>query len=189
MVTSLPDVSELSSHNVKSWKDWFIRAARLVLSCTPDDGVAVFYQTDIKHEGTWVDKAHLVLTAADNEGSALLWHKVVCRSPAGSTTFGRPAYAHMLCFSRGIRLTTAQSTPDVLVSAGAMTWPRAMGLSSCSAACDFVLRHTRSTTVVDPFCGIGTVLAVANAKGLHAVGVELSAKRARQARQLKVDLS
>jgi tRNA G10 N-methylase Trm11 len=38
--------------------------------------------------------------------------------------------------------------------------------------------------VVDPFCGHGTILAVANEHGLDAVGVELSAKRARKARRL-----
>jgi tRNA G10 N-methylase Trm11 len=37
---------------------------------------------------------------------------------------------------------------------------------------------------VDPFCGLGTMLAVANRRGLDAVGVELSAKRAERARAL-----
>ncbi|MEI8255492.1 MAG: SAM-dependent methyltransferase, partial [Deltaproteobacteria bacterium] len=39
-------------------------------------------------------------------------------------------------------------------------------------------------TVLDPFCGIGSMLAVANAHGMDAVGVELSAKRAARARTL-----
>jgi tRNA G10 N-methylase Trm11 len=40
--------------------------------------------------------------------------------------------------------------------------------------------------VVDPFCGVGTVLAVANALGLEALGVEKARKRAEQARALRV---
>jgi tRNA G10 N-methylase Trm11 len=40
--------------------------------------------------------------------------------------------------------------------------------------------------VVDPFCGVGTVLAVANAHGLDALGVEKHRKRAEQARALLV---
>jgi tRNA G10 N-methylase Trm11 len=40
--------------------------------------------------------------------------------------------------------------------------------------------------VVDPFCGVGTVLAVANETGLDAIGVELNRKRARKARTLTV---
>jgi tRNA G10 N-methylase Trm11 len=40
--------------------------------------------------------------------------------------------------------------------------------------------------VFDPFCGVGTVLAVANALGLDALGVEKSRKRCEQARALTV---
>jgi len=38
--------------------------------------------------------------------------------------------------------------------------------------------------VVDPFCGVGTVLAIANAQGLDAIGVELTRRRAAKARKL-----
>merc|ERR1719291_1140337 len=40
--------------------------------------------------------------------------------------------------------------------------------------------------VVDPFCGAGTTLAVANFLGLQAVGVDLSSRRVRQAAALDV---
>jgi tRNA G10 N-methylase Trm11 len=40
--------------------------------------------------------------------------------------------------------------------------------------------------VFDPFCGVGTVLAVANALGVDALGVELSRKRCEQSRTLRV---
>jgi tRNA G10 N-methylase Trm11 len=40
---------------------------------------------------------------------------------------------------------------------------------------------------VDPFCGRGTILAVANHCGLDAVGVEISRKRARKARRLALE--
>jgi tRNA G10 N-methylase Trm11 len=43
-----------------------------------------------------------------------------------------------------------------------------------------------SRTVVDPFCGHGSVLAAANAHGLSAIGVELSRRRAAKARTLEV---
>ena len=44
-------------------------------------------------------------------------------------------------------------------------------------------------TICDPFCGHGTVLAVANALGLSAIGVDLSRKRVRKARALRVVLA
>ncbi len=121
---------------------------------------------------------------ATRAGSHLLWRKVVCRVPPGTTTFGRPAYAHLLCFSREARLLPGQSTPDVLPRTGDMTWSRAMGSDVCAAVIQFLQRHTLCTTVVDPFCGHGSILAAANAHGLGAVGVEISRRRVVKARKL-----
>ena len=187
LITSLPDVSGLPELGLGGWRDWFVSAAEAVLRHTPDEGVAIFYQTDIKVEGTWVDKAYLVQRAAEQEGSALLWHKLVCRKPPGSVSFGRPGYTHLLCFSRGVRDDVARSTTDVLPQLGEMTWSRAMGTAACELACRYVLQHTETRTVVDPFCGRGTVLAVANRMGLDAVGVERSRRRVRYAERLRLD--
>lgn len=183
VVTSLPDSSELSLPYA-AWETWFSETAALACRATADDAVTVFFQTDVKREGAWIDKSFLVQLGARAAGSVLLWHKIVCRAPAGITSYGRPAYAHLLCFSRTLRLADAQSSPDVLPRLGAMTWPRAMGIAACEATAEFLLAHTACRTVVDPFCGVGSMLAVANAYGLDAIGVELSAKRAARARTL-----
>jgi hypothetical protein len=184
LVTSLPDHSELPALGVDAWRAWFTDTAELVCRKLADDAVAVFYQTDVKHEGTWIDKGYLVMRGAERAGSALLWHKIACRVPAGTVTFGRPAYAHVLCFSRRLRLAAAQSSADVMPRLGEMTWSRAMGVDVCTAIVAFLTQHTACRTVVDPFCGVGTMLAVANAAGLDAVGVELSRRRAERARRL-----
>jgi hypothetical protein len=184
VVTSLPDASELPALGADGWRRWFLAAAERACRAVADEAVAIFYQTDVKRDGGWVDKAFLVQLAAERAGSALLWHKIVCRVAPGTTTFGRPAYAHLLCVSRALRLSPGQSSPDVLPVAGAMTWPRAMPLEACAAAARFLVAHTRCRTVVDPFCGLGSMLAVANAHGLDAVGVELSRQRAERARAL-----
>ena len=186
IVTSLPDASELPKLGFDGWREWFVDTAAVACRTVTDESVAIFFQTDVKREGTGVDKGFLCQLGAQKAGASLLWHKVVCRAPAGVTTFGRPAYAHLLCFSRGLRLTPAQSSPDVLPRLGQMTWARAMGLEACEATCRFLEAHTACRTVVDPFCGIGTMLAVANAHGLHAIGVELSMKRATRARTLAI---
>ena len=44
----------------------------------------------------------------------------------------------------------------------------------------------QAPVIFDPFCGVGTVLAVANRLGLDAVGVEKNRKRAEDARALTV---
>jgi hypothetical protein len=187
VVTSLPDASEMPGLGPDGWRDWFVETAALACRAVADDAVAVFYQTDVKRDGAWIDKSHLVQLGADRAGSRLLWHKVVCRVPPGTVTFGRPAYAHLLCASRALRLAAGQSSPDVLPRLGEMTWARAMGREACEAVASFLLAHTACRTVVDPFCGLGTMLAVANAFGLDAVGVERSAKRAARARRLLLE--
>jgi cyclopropane fatty-acyl-phospholipid synthase-like methyltransferase len=64
-----------------------------------------------------------------------------------------------------------------------------MGVKACVDACRFVLTETTTRTIVDPFCGWGTVLAVANALGMDAVGVDLSTRMCRRARTLQIDLA
>jgi hypothetical protein len=186
LITSLPDVSSFPEWSLEQWKRWFVTAARASLAATEDQGVTIFYQTDIKREGVWVDKGYLCHEAAAAEGAALLWHKIVCRKPVGTTAFGRPAFAHLLCYSRAVRDVVARSTADVLPSTGEMTWSQATGVAACEAACRYVRTHTESTTIVDPFCGLGTVLAVANRLGFAAIGVEIGRKRARKARNLEL---
>ena len=186
IVSSLPDHSELPALGFEGWREWFVEVVALCCAQVAEDAVAIFYQTDVKHEGRWIDKAYLVQRGAQRAGSALLWHKIVCRAAPGTTTFGRPAYAHMLCLSRGLRLDTGQSSPDVLPELGEMPWARAMGAQACVAAAKFLRAHTACDTVIDPFCGHGTMLAVANAEGLDAIGVELSRKRAKKSRELQL---
>ena len=186
LVTSLPDLSAFPDLALSGWQSWFVDAARWVVRATPDQGVTIFYQTDIKVDGVWVDKGALCQRAAELEGAQLLWHKIVCRKPAGQASFGRPAYAHLLCYSRGVRDRPAPY-PDVLPAPeGKLLWSQAMSVEACQLCCRYVLSHTETRTIVDPFCGWGTVLAVANQLGLDAVGVEISQKRARKARNLRL---
>jgi hypothetical protein len=182
IITSLPDHSEVPALGVDGWKRWFVDVVALACRAVADDGVAIFYQTDVKHDGRWIDKGHLVHCGVDAAASHVLWHKIVCRAPAGTTTFGRPAYAHMICASRERRLAPGVSTADVLPGLGHMSWSRAMGGAACEAAIDAVVA-LGVRLVVDPFCGLGSILTAANARGLDAIGIELSRRRAAKARR------
>lgn len=184
VVTSLPDVSELGGASLASWKAWFVSAARRVIRWTPEDGVSIFYQSDIRVQGAWIDKGYLIMRAAEEEGAHVVWHKIVCRKPPGTIGLGRPSYSHMICLSKKLREPARRPGPDVLPDAGHMPWSRAMGVEACRVACAYLRDETSTKIVVDPFCGRGTVLAVANDLGLDALGVDLSAKRVRAARRL-----
>ena len=188
VVTSLPDVSECAPLDLAGWKEWFVSAAQRVIAWTPREGVSIFFQSDIRHEGVLVDKGYLVMKAAEREGASVLWHKIVCRKPPGTIAFGRPSWSHMLCVAHEVRPTPKRPGPDVMPDAGFMPWSRAMGVHACVAACAYLRDEIGARVVVDPFCGRGTVLAVANAMGLAALGVELSPKRCKAARSLTVTL-
>lgn len=185
-IASLPDYSEFPALTLAEWKGWFTNTAALVLSRTPASGVTIFFQSDIKHEGTWIDKSYLVQKAAEHEGSELLFHKIFCRNAPGSVTCGRPAYSHLLAFSKGVRADVAKSTADVVEELGEKAWVRGMGIEACRIACRFIMNETSTRKLVNPFCGYGSALAVANEMGMSAVGVERSEKRATIARAIRV---
>ena len=186
VITSLPDVCEFNGLSLDAWRRWFVAAAATIFAALPDGSPAIFYQTDIKRDGAWIDKGYLCQRAAEESGMNLLWHKIVCRKAPGRVTYGRPAYAHLLAFARGLADDPGRSLPDVLADGGWMAWPRATGIESARLACRYVLRMTPLRRIVDPFCGQGTILAVANELGLDAVGVDLSAKRCRKATRLRL---
>lgn len=186
IVTSMPDISEFPGFSIPEWKAWFQEAAGLIFSKSAEDGLTIFYQTDILRDGEWIDKGFLIQEAAKLAGTRLVQHKIVCRTPAGETSFGKPGYSHLLVFSRIVQPQISKSLPDVLTSAGETTWTRGMGLEACRMACRLILEHTSTRTVVDPFCGHGGVLAVAESLGMDAIGIELNARRARRARSLNL---
>jgi hypothetical protein len=186
VVTSLPDYTEVPHLGFGGWRSWFIDTAGRVIRWVPDGGVAIFYQSDVRHQGVWVDKAYLVQRAAEAENAALVWHKIVCRKPPGTVAAGRPSYSHMLCLARTPRPLPIRPGPDVLPDAGHMPWSRAMGETACRVACRFLRDETATAVVVDPFCGRGSVLAVANELGFAAIGIDLGKKRCRDARAQRV---
>lgn len=186
VLTSLPDSSELKRLSFQAWRDWFVATVELIVGALPERSAAIFYQTDVKRDGTWVDKSCLVQRGVEAAGGHLIWHKIVLRAPAGTATFARPGYAHMLCVSRTLTDHEQRATPDVLPELGRMTWPRAMGLEAAHAAVLWLRDHAGAHCIVDMFCGVGTALAVANHHGLDAIGVEIAPGRAAKARALEI---
>jgi hypothetical protein len=184
-VTSLPDVSEVGLA-LPAWRTWFLAAVRLVVESVPADSAALFFQSDIKRDGVWIDKGALVTRAAEDAGARVLFHKIVCRRPPGMLTMGRPGFTHLIAVSRAMQCPDVLPIPDVITDAGRQPWVRAMGVRAAGHAIRFARDQVGAKVVFDPFCGVGTVLAAANALGLDALGVELAKKRCEQARALTV---
>jgi hypothetical protein len=184
-VTSLPDVSEVNL-SLPAWRAWFLGAVTLVVDAVPETSAALFFQSDIKRDGVWVDKGSMVIRAAEDAGAHILFHKIVCRRPPGMLTYGRPGYTHLIAVSRSMKCPDVLPLPDIITDAGRLPWVRAMGVRAAGQAVRFARDQVGAKTIFDPFCGVGTVLAVANALGLDSLGVELSRKRCEQARALEI---
>lgn len=184
-VTSLPDVSEVGM-DLPAWRAWFLNAVRLVLGCVPDNKAAIFFQSDIKRDGVWIDKGAMVIRAAEDAGAHVLFHKIIARREPGQLTYGRPGYTHLIAVSRRMTCPAVLPIPDVIVDPGRMAWVRAMGMRAAAHAVRFARDHAQAGVIFDPFCGVGTVPAVANALGLATLGVEKSRKRCELARQLAI---
>jgi hypothetical protein len=189
IVTSIPDVSETGLPD-PAWPRWFHEAGVAVLGALPAGGIAIVTQTDIRREGRWIDKSTMVIEAARDAGVELVARKIVCRRPPGALSSARAAFTHLLVFGRGVRFDPAlpDLVPDVMVDVGTLTWTRGTGSETARRAVELVRRYAPETrTVVDPFCGEGMILAVANAYGFDAIGVERNRKRAEKARRLSLE--
>jgi hypothetical protein len=200
--TSVPDISELHSmfpspqknnQHYSLYKEWFQQTIALVLSKTPR--YAIFLQTDIRALTgkddkvlEFIDKSALIQEVATTSHFTLVWHKIVTNSERFSQkrVSHAPNWSHLICLRRdGVSCyeTRNWKTPDVFTR-GDMTWERAVGLNAAMTGVSFLKHMAQTSTVVDPFCGLGTILAVANALDLDAVGNDLSRKRAKRAREL-----
>ena len=202
VVTSLPDHGELPGLSVESWKAWFGQAAHLVLEKLPADGVAIFYQSDIRlpietagagRQTEWISKAFMVQQAAlEVPGVRLLFHKICPfadeqqRGGAPAYAPGRPQYSHLLAFAGPTFVERpGAGSPDVFAR-GAQVWSKGMGVAAAAFAVKWLRERVPGLrVVVDPFVGEGTTLAVANHFGLDALGIDTSVKKLRKAQRLQ----
>lgn len=185
VLTSMPDETDLFTVDRAEWKRWFVDAAELCVRAADPRGLAIFFQTDTKGAGRWLDKAALVREGALRAGAQCVFHWIALGAKDGPRS--RAGYSHLLGFSLEATLDLSMPTRDVITS-GDSTWTRGMSVTACRAACEAILALTPTRTVIDPFCGHGTALAVANALGLDAIGVEYARRRAKRARSLTVSL-
>lgn len=191
IITSLPDHDEIegltanwdkeSSLSIEAWQGWFTETARLCMEVTSPKCPTIFYQTDRKANGRLYSKAALLYRAAENEGVRTLWHKIALRRDVGARDLYRPTYTHLIAFSREGK--PGKPTPDVF-NRGRTLYPNGMGIGAAAIAVKFAALST--DTIVDPFCGRGTVPAVANAYGLKAIGVDIDPQQTEKAKALNL---
>lgn len=194
-----------------AYEEWFSGTVQLLLEKLHPSAVAIFYQTDAREagvDGSWLDKSFLCTLGARAAGALCVWHHIVSAARPGQLRETRPGFVHLLCFSKQHRCTF--SALDVLPTRGYMHYAAAMGEAPASAAVQYVrLAHAAAANasphddgrgddggtgtgsgggsastcplVLDPFCGSGSVLALSNAWGLDAMGIDTNQRRCRVA--------
>lgn len=205
--TSIPDISEIPEMfsggptlKVQEYESWFEEVVYLVLSKIQYGSYAIFLQSDVRvcdnngNLACWIDKSALCNRAAVRLGNCrLMWHKM-CLLPNAATkrSLGRPSYSHFVCYVKTLPTPPIETkwfpnmfpryeleefpTPDIFAR-GEMVWPKGIGLNTAIMGCAFLKKIAKADIVVDPFCGMGTVLAVANFYGMKSIGVDISPKR------------
>jgi hypothetical protein len=190
IVSSLPDVSEVGLSFAR-WQTWFVDVTAQLMRAVLPGALLVLVQTDTRKDGAWVDKAGLVSRGIIDGGGMLLEKRIILRKELDDLqpSTARAAFQTMLVAGRA-PLSVPSALPDVIVEAGHTTWNRGLGHKTTWACLSVVLRHASApTTILDPFCGEGLLLAQANARGLRAIGVERNQKRAKAAVQMRCDPS
>lgn len=179
IVTSPPDAEEIGA-TPDEWRAWFLGA--LAACFAASEGPVVVYVTDRKAGGRLHSKAGLVLRAAAEANAPQAWHKIALRREVGQTDIHRPTFSHLIAF--GARPGAA--TPDV-IRRGATLYPNGTGLIAARVAVQWAAgAMRRGGAIVDPFCGRGTIPAVAEALGVPAIGVDLDPDQCRRAAALSL---
>jgi hypothetical protein len=182
VVASIPEMDEVGLKE-DDYVVFFRKAGRLCLEAVKDTGYCVFLQTDRKHNG-WIDKAYFLADEAQKLGINMIWHKIALRVDVGKSDIFRPGYSHMLCFSKKGKIKPIM--PDV-IERGAVTYENAFGIEAVKMVMEF-LKANGVKHITDPFVGSGTTVAIANALGLKATGLDIDRSQCKKAEKLMIAL-
>ena len=194
-ILDIPEISSISDLNDRHIKYiiWFECVLESIFNRIQEGQFAIFSQTDAKlidENGyliAWIDKSCICSRIAAKCHCNLLWHKLCVdsdSSPTSEPSGYRPGYTHLLCYGKGtsgIYHISQFQVPDV-IDRGAMIWQKAIGLEACVLGIAFLMNVAKTSIVINPFCGHGTILAVANYFHVAALGVEILPSRAKQSR-------
>lgn len=181
IVTSPPLAHEMG-WEMADWRLWYRHALSDCFAALAPAAPAIIYSTDQKHDGYLVSSFELMSLAASDCGFFLLWHKIVLRREPGGIDIHRPGFTH-LCAWGDENCRPGKATADV-IRRGAAAYPNGMGLIPARLACSFA--GPKAKLLVDPFCGRGTVPAVAEALGFDALGLDIDPAQCESARALKL---
>jgi len=136
-----------------------------------DDGIIFFYQTDRRYKGQIIDKKSIISNHFLNVGKYNnVFSKIILTHTPHTINFYRPTYSNLFAFSK--KQTSYNKQPDVIMS-GKKIYKNAMGYNAITLCIDYLKKKDIKGTIIDPFCGKGSVLKIANDFGYNAIGVDI----------------
>tara|TARA_R110002020_G_scaffold9774_1_gene38215 strand:+ start:3544 stop:4167 length:624 start_codon:yes stop_codon:yes gene_type:complete len=172
--TSPPDAEEIKQP-LEAWEIWFKNAVSLCFRSAT--GPVVFYATDRKGNGRIYSKTALIFLAAIKCNAIPVWHKICLRKRVGNIDLHRPTFTHLLAFN-GL---PGKACPDV-IERGKTIYKNGTGLVAARFGVEWIQKQ--ADTITDPFCGQGTIPAVADALGMSAKGIDIDQIQCNKARAL-----
>jgi hypothetical protein len=172
--TSPPDAEEIEK-TLEDWEIWFRNAISLCFKAS--SGPVVFYVTDRKSGGRIYSKAGTIFSEAATYGAIPAWHKICLCRDVGQTDIHRPTFTHLLAFNG----SPGKASPDV-IQRGKTVYKNGTGLVAARVGVEWIKKQAESIT--DPFCGQGTIPAVAEAFGVSATGIDIDELQCKKARAL-----
>lgn len=169
IITSLPDMEEVGT-TLGNWQEWIKITCNNIINSSNDNSVIFFYQTDRKYNGRIIDKKTMISQVFLSRGYNNILSKIVLRREPNKIDLFRPTYTNLFGFSRAIK--SGATTPDVIY-AGKMIYNNAMGFNAVEVCINFLKAKKLEGTILDPFCGQGSVLKIANDLGYNAIGVDI----------------
>jgi hypothetical protein len=182
VITGIPDIDELNV-SIDKYFEFFDDITQLLMNKVKPDCYIIFIQTDRKYNKQWIDKSTLLNNIAKKNNIPLLWHKIVLNRPVNSTHIQRPTYSHFMCYSK--TKGPGLATPDI-IDGGKKLYKNATSLNAAVNAVKFILGNSNNDTILDPFVGQGTIVAVANEYNLNAIGIDINPEQCEKSKLLVI---
>lgn len=177
---SIADMDEVKM-NERDYIVWFTEIAKECFLSASKTHPVLFYQTDRLLNGRRISKPFILMSVALSLGYELVWHKIVLRREIGKIDLYRAGFSHLLCFADS-SLKCGKASPDVMYS-GRFLHPYGVGMNAAKFALRFALNYGKS--VCDPFCGHGTIPAVARMLGFEKIiAVDIDPKQTAETSRL-----
>lgn len=170
IITSIPDMSELGMTDLGKYSFFFCCALTACIEASKETPL-ILYQTDRKIDGILFSKAATVLHHGLEHGMDIMWHKIIVRRGYDKVDLMKPGYSHMIAMGykdKGIK--PGRASPDVIEFTGAL-YDNGMDYRATNQAILYAKKY--SSTIIDPFCGKGTVPIMADDLGLDGIGIDI----------------